>query len=169
MSAPQSKRLAVHSDREHTHATGDTRNETAGIEWLDLDAIAEVTILAGGRTTRRSPGAWLADCPGEQTIDVRFHEPTSLARISVICSDVEQSRTQEMTVWASLHRGEQHREIVRQQFNFSPNGATKEVEEYALQLEAVSAIQVRIVPSIDGQRAVARLNELRLASASTME
>jgi hypothetical protein len=69
-----------------------------------------------------------------------------------------------MTLWASLDRGERHREVLRQQFNFSPNGATKEVEEYALQLEEVSAIQLRIVPSIDGQPAVARVTELRVAS-----
>ena len=69
-----------------------------------------------------------------------------------------------MTIWASLDRGERHREVLRQQFNFSPNGATEEVEEYALQLEEVSAIQLRIVPSINGQPAVARVTELRVAS-----
>jgi hypothetical protein len=52
---------------------------------------------------------------------------------------------------------------MRQQFNFSPNGATEEFEEYGLQLEEVSAIQIRIVPSIDGQPATARVRELRVA------
>ena len=141
-----------------------TREES---RWLDLDAVAEVTIVAGGRRFPRSPQVWSADCSGEQTIEVRFREPTSLSRLRVICSEAEQSRTQEMTVWASLHRGEQHREVVRQQFNFSPDGATEEVEEYALQLEAVSTIELRIVPSIDGRPAVARVDELRLATTST--
>lgn len=47
---------------------------------------------------------------------------------------------------------------------FRPDGATEEVEEYALQLEDVSTIQLRIVPSIDGQPAVVRVSELRVAS-----
>jgi hypothetical protein len=139
--------------------------DSGGCRWLDLDEVAEVTIVAGGRRMRRSAGVWSADCPGEQTIEVRFHAPTSVSRLRVICSEVAQSRTQEMTVWASLRRGEQHREVVRQQFNFSPNGATEEVEEYALSLEAVSAIQLRVVPSIDGRAAVARVTELRLGAS----
>ena len=148
--------------REHA------RNSPAGSgdrRWLDLDEVATVTIVAGGRRMPRSAGVWSADCPGEQTIEIRFHEPTSVSRLRVICSEVEQSRTQEMTVWASLRRGEQHREVVRQQFNFSPSGATEEVEEYALSLEAVSAIQLRVVPSIDGRPAIARVTELRLGSS----
>jgi hypothetical protein len=60
--------------------------------------------------------------------------------------------------------GERHREVLRQQFNFSPNGAREAVEEYALQLEDVSTIQLQIVPSIDGRPAVARVSELRVAS-----
>ena len=132
--------------------------------WLDLDKVAEVAIVASGRRMHRSAGVWSAECSGEQTIEIRFHEPTAVSRLRVICLEAEQSRTQEMTVWASLRRGEQHREVVRQQFNFSPHGATKEVEEYALTLEAVTAIQVRIVPSIDGRPAVARVTELRVGS-----
>jgi hypothetical protein len=82
-----------------------------------------------------------------------------------VCSvEREQSRTQEMTVWATLNRGEQHRELVRQQFTFSPGGATEEVEEYEFDLQSVSAIQVRIVPSIDGRPAVARVSDLRFAA-----
>jgi hypothetical protein len=69
-----------------------------------------------------------------------------------------------MTIWASLRRGERHREVLRQQFNFSPGGATEQVEEYVVQLEDVSALQVRIVPSIDGRRAVARVSELHVAA-----
>jgi hypothetical protein len=96
---------------------------------------------------------------------VQFREPTAVSRLKVVCSEHEQSRTQEMTVWASVHRGEEHHEVLRQQFNFSPDGATEEVEEYSLNLHAVSAIHLRIIPSVDGAPAVVRVNELRLASA----
>ena len=143
--------------------SGVARKETADVPWLDLEALADVTIVVGGRRVQRSSGAWSADSPGEQFIDIRFHHPTSVGRLRVVSSEAEQSRTQEITIWASLHRGEQHREVLRQQFNFSPRGATEEVEEYVLQLEEVSGIQFRIVPSIDGRSAVARVRELRVA------
>ena len=61
--------------------------------------------------------------------------------------------------------GERHREVLRQQCNFSRDGAREQVEEYALQIEDVSTIQLRIVPSIDGRPAVAHVSELRVASA----
>lgn len=151
--------------RAHPADSATASRQPADIRWLDLDVLAEVTITVGGRRVARSPHAWSADCPGEQLIEIRFHHPASVSRLRVVSSEVEQSRTQEMTIWASLLRGERHREVVRQQFNFSPNGATEEVEEYAVELEGVSAIQLRIVPSVDGCRAVAHVSDLRVASA----
>ena len=140
------------------------KREPTEIQWLDLDAVADVTIVAGGQRFARVPRCWSADRPGEQTIEIRFHHPTTVRHLRVVSSELESSRTQEMTVWASLHRGERHREVLRQQFNFSPNGATQQVEQYAVQLEDVSTIQLRIVPSIDGRQAVARVSELRVAA-----
>src|SRR4029453_1849241 len=134
------------------------------IEWLDLDEVAEVTIVSGGRRMLRSSGIWSMDAPGEQMIEIRFHEPKYVSHPRLISSEIEQERTQEITVWASLNRGEQHRELLRQQFNFSPNGATEEIEEYPPGLWAVSAIQLRGVPNIDGRRAVARIGGVWVAS-----
>lgn len=141
-----------------------TLNETTAVSWLDLEAVADVAVMVGGRRETRRPGFWSADRRGEQTIEVRFHDRTPVRRLRVISSEAEQSRTQQMTIWVSLRGGERHREVLRRQFNFSPNGATEEVEEYALQLEDVSTIQLRIVPSIDGRPAVARVDDLRVAS-----
>ena len=134
------------------------------IEWLDLDEVAVVTIVSGGRQMPRPSGIWSINAPGEQLIEIRFHEPTYVSHLRLVSSEIEQERTQEISVWASLNRGEQHRELLRQRFNFSPNGATEEIEEYAARLEDVSAIQLRVVPSIDGRRAVARVGGVWVAS-----
>lgn len=139
-------------------------NEASAVEWLDLDAVADVTVTARGERVTRAGSLWSAECLGEQTIELRFHEPMAVRRLTVITTEEEYSRTQEMTISVSQHRGERHREVLRQQFNFSPHGATKQVEEYALQLDDVSAIQLRIVPSVDGRAATARVTELRVAS-----
>lgn len=147
------------------HASSATAaSRTAGTRWLDLDALADVTIVAAGRRAPRNSHTWLADCPGEQLIEIRFRHPMSVSRVRVVSCETDQSRTQEITIWASLRRGERHREVLRQQFNFSPGEATEQVEEYALQLEEVSALHVRIVPCVNGRRAVARVSELRVAS-----
>lgn len=139
-------------------------NHAMDADWLDLDAVADVTVTARGERVSRGRSMWSAECPGEQLIEVRFHHPMAVRHLKVMTTEAEQARTQEMTVWVSLHRGERHREVLRQQFNFSPPGATEQVEEYALRFEQVSAIQLRIVPSIDGRPATARVKELRVSS-----
>lgn len=137
--------------------------EASDVPWLDLDLVADIAIVAGGRRVVPAPGCWSAPDPGEQMIEIRFHRRTPLRRLRIVSSECNESRTQELTVWVSVRGGERHREVLRQQFNFSPDGATEEVEEYVLELEDVSRIQVRIVPSIDGRRAVARVSEVRVA------
>lgn len=144
---------------------GIRRSETTDAQWLDLDLVADVAVIAGGRRVARVPGFWTAESPGEQMIEIRFHRRTPVRRLRLVSTEVTESRTQELTIWVSLRGGERHREVVRQQFNFSPNGATEEVEEYALQLDDVSTIQLRIVPSIDGRPTVACVSDLRVASA----
>lgn len=132
--------------------------------WLNIEAVADVVVMVDGRREPRRPGFWSADRPGVQTIEIRFHDRTPVRRLCVVSSEVEQTRTQEMAIWVSLRGGERHREVLRQQFTFSPGGATEEVEEYDLELEEVSTIQLRIVPSIDGRSAVARVDDVRVAS-----
>lgn len=132
--------------------------------WLDLDVLADVTIMAGGTRVARSPGSWSRDCPGEQMIVIRFRHPTTVSRLRLVVCEIERSCTQTLAIWASSHRGERHREVLRQQFDFSPSGAREHVEEFAVQLEDVTVLQVRIVPSTDGPRAVARLSELHVAA-----
>ena len=55
------------------------------------------------------------------------------------------------------------REILRQQWNFSPSGAPREVEDYRVDLPDVKAIELVITPDIGGGSARASLDEWRLA------
>lgn len=151
-----------------------TRFEHAGValalsaavqsRWLNLDRVADVTIVVGGQRLARGAPSWSVDRPGDLLIEIRFRRPTSVSGLRVVSSEAEQSRTQEMTVWASMRRGERHREVLRKRFTFSPGGATRHADEYDRRLEDVSALHVRIVPSIDGRRAVAQVDELYVAA-----
>ena len=71
-----------------------------------------------------------------------------------------QARTQEFAVRAST--GDGQREIVRQQFTFSPPGTTIEREEYTTNLDGVLQLELAIIPAIDGGNAVATLREWRI-------
>jgi hypothetical protein len=71
-----------------------------------------------------------------------------------------QARTQEFVLRAATGDGE--REIVRQQFTFSPPGTTLEREEYTTELRGVKRLKLMIVPAIDDHHAVATLKEWRV-------
>jgi len=76
---------------------------------------------------------------------------------------MERGRTQEFVVrW--LPEGQQSsREIVRQQYTFSPPGTNQEIEDYSVKLNGVTALEVEIVPDISGGGACASLAQMRLA------
>jgi len=51
---------------------------------------------------------------------------------------------------------------VRQQYHFSPSGATEEIEEFQVELEGVAALELTIIPNLSGG-SYASLAQLRLA------
>jgi hypothetical protein len=137
-------------------------------QWRSLDESVEVELtsedpewpieqaLLGQRTS-----GWRAAAPGSQTIRLLWREPTSIRRIRLVFEEHSQARTQEFTLRAFTIDGQ--REIVRQQFTFSPPGTTIQLEEYATDLDAVLRLELEITPAIDGGNAVAALTEWRIA------
>jgi hypothetical protein len=55
------------------------------------------------------------------------------------------------------------REVVRQQWNFSPPSTSREFEEYRVELSGVNVLELVIVPDISGGVAYASLKSLRLS------
>jgi len=84
-------------------------------------------------------------------------------RILLRFDEKEQERTQEFVLrW--LPEGQQSpREIVRQQYNFSPSTTKQEIEDYRVNLNGVSVVELEIVPDISGGDAHASLAQIRLA------
>jgi hypothetical protein len=147
-------------------------HEVAAAEpgWLDLEDLAQVEItsedldhpIESALIPGRGPG-WRAAQPGEQTIRLLFDEPRSLRRIHLMFHEAERERTQEFVLRWSADRGQSYREIVRQQYNFSPPAAAREVEDYDVELSGVTILELKIVPDISGGNARASLTQLRLA------
>jgi hypothetical protein len=139
-------------------------------DWMDLDLLAQVEItsedadypIESALIPGMGPG-WRAAQPGEQTIRLRFDEPRSLRRIHLVFHEDEHERTQEFVLRWSADGGQSYREILRQQYNFSLPAATREVEDYDIELDGVTALELKIVPDISGGSARASLAQLRIA------
>jgi len=139
-------------------------------DWLDVGsaAVVEVTsedgtypiesaLLSGGGR------GWRAAGPGPQTIRLLFDKPQKLQRIHLDFKEAEVARMQEFVLRWSPDNGKSYREIVRQQWNFSPPGTVREMEEYAVEISDVTVLELSIVPDKSGGEARASLLNLRLA------
>ena len=156
--------------RKQTISSGSESVSRSGDAWLDLERLAKVEItsesaehpIESALIPDREPG-WRAAQPGKQTIRLIFDHPLNLGRILLRFKEEKQGRTQEFVLrW--LPEGQQSpREIVRQQYTFSPPDTNREIEDYSVKLNGVTALELEIVPDISGGGAYASLAEMRLA------
>ena len=138
--------------------------------WLDLEPLAQVEITseAVGHPIESAliPGrgsGWRAAGSGEQIIRLLFDKPLNIRRIQLLFCENQHERTQEFVLrWSSNH-GQSFREVVRQQYNFSPLGAIREMEDYRINLDGVTILELLILPDIRGGNACGSLAELFLA------
>jgi hypothetical protein len=138
--------------------------------WLDLQRLAQVEVTSEDAANPieaaliPSVGSgWRAAQAGEQTIRLLFDESQKVRRIQLLFHEDQQARTQEFMLRWSPDAGQSYREIVRQQYNFSPPGMTREFEDYTVDLVGVTALELRIVPDISGGDARASVAQLRIA------
>lgn len=139
-------------------------------EWLDLDSVAEVEITSEDQAhpieSALLPGGtsgWRAGEPGEQTIRLLFANPQRIRRIWLDFVEEEVERTQEYVLRWSPDGGATQHDVVRQQWNFSPTGATRQTEDLQVDLAGVTTLELTIVPDISRGQALACLEQLRLA------
>jgi hypothetical protein len=151
-----------------SHAPGEVAAAEPG--WLDLEHLAQVEITSEdadhpieSALIPRMGSGWRAAQLGEQTIRLRFDEPLRLQRIRLVFHEDEQERTQEFVLRWSPDGGQSYREILRQRYNFSPPKAARELEDYDINLDGVTALELKINPDISGGSARASLAQLRLA------
>src|SRR5690242_12213264 len=103
--------------------------------WLDLERLAEVELTSEdaanpieGALIASGGRGWRAAEPGTQRIRLLFHEPQRVQRILLRFTEPAAQRTQEFVLRWSPDAGHSFHDIVRQQYTFSPGGATTEVE-----------------------------------------
>lgn len=155
------KRVITDVQKVAPQATGD---------WLKLEDLAEVEISSEhsdhpieSALVPDGGVGWRAAVPGKQTIRLLFSPPQAVRRIWLSFVESTVQRTQEYVVRWSADGGQSFREIVRQQWNFSPEGANSETEDHQVNLGAVTVLELIITPDLGNEQAFASLAQLRIA------
>jgi len=137
--------------------------------WLNIENIAEVEITSENERhpiesalILDSSSGWVAGEEGMQTIRIVFNTPQNIQKVMLKFSELSHERTQEYVLNWYTENGESH-EIVRQQWNFSPDGSSIEVENHHVNFSNVSVLELCINPNISSSNSTASLDQLRIA------
>jgi hypothetical protein len=139
-------------------------------EWLEIEELATIEVtsedpnfpIASALSSGTALG-WRAAERGSQIIRIIFDKPRPLHWIRLEFCETEMERTQEFTLRWSAELGGPFKEIVRQQWNFSPQGSTSEVEDYQVELDGVSVLELALKPDLRPDNAFATLARWRMA------
>ena len=133
----------------------------ATIAYSSEDSAHPVENLLDGQS---GPGGtrWISARPDTtEHIVVEFDEPRAISRLVYEVEETMRERTQEVRVEASDDGGRTYRQILVQEYNFSPGGATFQREDQRFDLRQVTHIRLTIVPNKSGS-GPATLTALRL-------
>ena len=138
--------------------------------WLDLQRLAQVEFTSEDAAhpieSALSPEGgqgWRATEGGEQLIRFVFDEVQHIRRIQLLFDEHQRARTQEFVLRWLPDREQSYREIVRQQYNFSPPSMVRELEDYTVDLVGVTALELSIVPDISRSDAFASVSRFLVA------
>jgi hypothetical protein len=142
---------------------------TPEYDWLDLEQAARVEVSSEaegypveGALLKDVQGGWRASEPGIQTIRLLFIQPQTIRVIQVVFKEKEFARTQEFVLrWLPQGAGA-WKDVVRQQWTFSPPITETECEEYKVDLPSVSEFELSVRPNISGGETRASLESLKL-------
>lgn len=139
-------------------------------DWLDLEHLAMVEVTSEdvshpieSAILKGSGTGWRSGASGTQAIRLLFDEPVRVRRVFLVFRETKSARTQEFVLRLSVDRGESYREVVRQQYTFSPPGTSEETENYRVEFDGLTELELQITPDISGGDARASLSKIRIA------
>jgi len=138
--------------------------------WLNLATLAQMEISSEEEThpieSALVPGSgsgWRAAESGEQMLRLLFDKPQKVALVRLAFQEETQERTQEFVLRWSSDGGQSYHDIARQQYNFSSPDSIRELEDYSVNLDGVTVLELCIIPDISRGSAHASLAEWRVA------
>jgi hypothetical protein len=148
------------------------RNSSGEQGWLDLEQVARVEVSSEaegfpveGALVKEVRGGWRASEPSVQTIRLLFDHPQTIRLIRLVFKEKEFPRTQEFVLRWLPQGASAWKDIVRQQWNFSPPMTEDECEEYEVALHWAAGLELSIRPDISGGETRASLERLQLSDA----
>jgi hypothetical protein len=94
---------------------------------------------------------WEAARPDEpQRIELEFDVPQDISRIRLEAAEAATERTQGVRLAASTDGGQSFAELRSQEYNFSPEGATFQREDWTVNLRGVTHLRIDVVPDQRG-------------------
>jgi hypothetical protein len=147
-------------------ASGRAANEIdiarcATVSYSSEDPAHPVEHLLDGQS---GPGAtrWMSARPDTiEHLVVEFDQPQTISRLMYEVEEATRERTQEVRVEISEDGAHTYRQILVQEYDFSPRGATYQREEQRFDLHGVTHLRLTIVPNKSGS-GTATLTALRL-------
>jgi hypothetical protein len=110
----------------------------------------------------RGATQWASGRPNAtERIVLEFDQPQRISRLIYEVEECWQERTQEVRVEVSADDGRTYRQVLAQDYTFSPQGATFQHEDLQLDLPAITHMKLTIVPNKGGS-GVATVTSLRL-------
>ena len=92
-----------------------------------------------------------------EQIVIEFDRPQAISRLIYEAEECECERTQEVRVGASCDRGATYKQVLVQEYTFSPQGATFEREDLVVSLAGITHLRLEIVPNKRGAGAATRV------------
>jgi hypothetical protein len=139
---------------------------------IDIAAVATVLVTSEAPDhpidlafdDHRGPGGtrWISGEPGEQMVTLAFDAPQTINQIHLEVEEPEVARTQELQLALSCDGGRTYRELLRQEFNFSPPRTTFEQETWTVVAERVTHLRLVIKPDKGGKPCRATLTSFVL-------
>ena len=141
---------------------------SAAGSWLNLEQVAIVELSSEEpqhpfeqALKADATEGWKASAPGPQLIRLLFDSPQSVRRIHLEFREERVDRSQEIALFATS-KTFSRKELVRQQWVFSPHGATTEIEDYFFDLKDVTAIELEIDPGRHDKQVFASLQSIQI-------
>ncbi len=120
--------------------------------WLDLEQVASAEMSSEdgefpieNALSHAGTTGWRASTTGPQMLRLHFDEPVDIRRIHLQFVERTAARTQEFAIFA-CGSDRVLRELVRQQWAFSPGGSDEEIEDYTVSISGVTVLELRIDP-----------------------
>ncbi|MGR8931134.1 MAG: carbohydrate-binding protein [Gammaproteobacteria bacterium] len=139
-------------------------------DWLDLEMLADVEVTSEdpafpveAALLSHYANGWRAAEPGSQVIRICFKRPQHIHSIRLVFCEPALQRTQEYVLRVSQDNGKVFQDVVRQQWNFSPEGSTSETEQHHMDKDNVSHIELIVTPDILHRKVIASLERLQIA------